>query len=181
MAPYVDIDLGQCWPRLWQRALNHYLKQCWPIINEGVVAFTWGQLHRKLSRYLSLVLVWILLIHDHCRIPQPMNWYNHYLQLLVLINALWEYQKRRHLVKIELSVIRNFLRLNWHHCNAWWWQATITCFFVPMIYQLSRVPCKMYLEVWALIDYKIHVGLSHVNKYVSLCTTQYLYLKFMPG
>ena len=39
----------------------------------GIVVFTWGQFHRKRSRYLSLISVWKWLIKDHSRIYQGPN------------------------------------------------------------------------------------------------------------
>ena len=40
-------------------APSHYLNQCWLINHQwGLVAFIWGQFHRKCSRYKYLIWVW---------------------------------------------------------------------------------------------------------------------------
>ena len=52
---------------------SHCLNQCWVIINEVLLAFIWGQFHRKCSKYLFLI--WVLKITAS---PRD-QWVNHYL------------------------------------------------------------------------------------------------------
>ena len=56
-------------------APSHYLNQCWLIMSELLGAFTWGQFHRKCSRYLSLIWVLNTLIQGYsCIYQRPMGW-----------------------------------------------------------------------------------------------------------
>ena len=53
---------------------SHYHNQCWLIISEVILAFTWRQFHGKCPRYLSLIWDWKWFILDDSYISQgPMS------------------------------------------------------------------------------------------------------------
>ena len=113
-------------------APSHYLNQCW-LINTGFVLFTWGQFHRKCSRYLTLIYHKIT-SRSQLHLPGA--------------NNLTQWSRVTHICISKLD----------HHWFTWWLVACLapTCTTTnPTLLTFCLAPSHYLCNCWLVVNWTL--------------------------